>query len=171
MPEREKVVEQLQAYFAGQSEIDLAFLFGSYARNEATPLSDVDIGILWSRPQSFTQNLQVEGQIILDLQTLLHIEEINLVKLDETPATLNYRVLRDGILLLNRDENKRISFTLTTINEYLDFLPMQERHEQAVLMKARQGRLLDGYNRYRRSFESHRRRPTSLTSLARTDTG
>ncbi len=171
MPERQTIIEQLQAYFANHGEIDVAYLFGSYARNEATTLSDVDVGILWSRPQSLTQKLQIEGQIIFDLQTLLHIEEINVVELDETPATLNYRVIHEGILLLNRDENKRIRFTLRTINEYLDFQPVLERHEKAVLAKARQGRLLDGYNRYRRSFESHRRRPASLTSLARTDTG
>lgn len=171
MPERQTIIEQLQIYFANHGEIDLAYLFGSYARNEATSLSDVDVGILWSRPQSLTQKLQIEGQIIFDLQTLLHIEEINVVELNETPATLNYRVLRDGILLLNRDENKRIRFTLTTINEYLDFQPVLERHEQAVLARARQGRLLDGYNRYRRSFESHRRRPASTPSLARTNTG
>ena len=58
MPERQTIIEQLQAYFANHGEIDMAYLFGSYARNEATTLSDVDVGILWSRPQSLTQKLQ-----------------------------------------------------------------------------------------------------------------
>ncbi len=39
-------IAQLQNFFHGRNEVELAFLFGSQARGTAGPLSDVDIAVL-----------------------------------------------------------------------------------------------------------------------------
>ena len=40
----------LEAYFAALDDVVLAYLFGSYARGQAGPLSDVDVAVLLNDP-------------------------------------------------------------------------------------------------------------------------
>ncbi|HRV92272.1 MAG TPA: nucleotidyltransferase domain-containing protein [Anaerolineae bacterium] len=42
MNEREKIIQQIRDYFAG-TDVRRVFLFGSMARNEFNPVSDVDL--------------------------------------------------------------------------------------------------------------------------------
>jgi|GEM_PF-4558045 len=52
-----KLESQLIALFQQRENIDLAFLFGSRARNEASPGSDWDFAIYWSSKSSDFDNL------------------------------------------------------------------------------------------------------------------
>jgi uncharacterized protein YutE (UPF0331/DUF86 family)/predicted nucleotidyltransferase len=81
--------------------LNALWIFGSYARGEATPLSDVDIAYLAMPgvrdPQSW------DARLYHDLSSLLETDEITLVNLAEAPPTLACRVLREGRLLSCRD--------------------------------------------------------------------
>ena len=48
---------------------------------------------------------------------------VDLVVLNHAPPDLVHRVLRDGVLLLERDRSARIRFEVKARNEYFDLLP------------------------------------------------
>jgi predicted nucleotidyltransferase len=146
----------LEVYFASQTEVVLAYLYGSQARGQANPLSDVDIAVLLTGQPDAGQCFDARLMLIGDLTHLLHTDEVDVAILNQTPPALNYRVLRDGLSLFCRDRDHMLSFRVRVINEFLDFMPILERHEHAILEKARKGELLNGYNPYRGALERYR---------------
>jgi len=52
------------------------------------------------------------------------------VVLNRAPVDLVHRVLRDGILLLDRDPSGRIRFEVRARNEYFDLLPHLRRYRR-----------------------------------------
>ncbi|MCB0026119.1 MAG: nucleotidyltransferase domain-containing protein [Caldilinea sp.] len=147
---------RLAHYLAGQPDVLVAYLFGSTARGSATPLSDVDIAVLAPQTMSRERAFELRLALIDALQGLLHRDEIDVVVLNEAPLALRYRVLRDGKVLACRDEQVRILYQADTISRYLDFKPVIERHERAILERARRGELLNGHNPYRGALARYR---------------
>lgn len=149
-------MQRLSRYFADQPDAIVAYLFGSYARGHATPISDVDIAVLLPAETSNDHWFDLRMQLIDELQGLLHREAIDVVILNEAPLALSYRVLRDGKVLFCRDEQRRILYQADTVSRYLDFKPVIDRHEQALLSRAQRGDLLNGYNPYRGALARYR---------------
>jgi len=96
-------------------------------------------------------------EVIGGLMGLLHTNDVDVVVLNQAPPALRYAVLRDGILLFCRDRQAMIEFRLRTVNEYLDFKPILKRHGDAILEKARKGKLLSGYDPHKDTLERYRR--------------
>ena len=151
-----RIKPTLESYFTGQADVVLAYLYGSQARGQANPLSDVDIAVLLDGQPDPDQCLEARLRLIGDLIQLLHTNDADVGILNQTPPALSYRVLRDGLILFCRDRDQMIDYRVRTINEYLDFKPILERHEHAILEKARKGELLNGYNPYRGALEHYR---------------
>jgi len=52
------------------------------------------------------------------------------VVLNDAPADLVHRVLRDGVLVLETDRSARIRFEVAKRNEYFDLLPILRRYRR-----------------------------------------
>jgi hypothetical protein len=141
---------------AANSQVILAYLFGSQARGTANVHSDVDVAMLLSGQPDENTCFDVRMAIMDDVMGALRVNDVDVAILNRAPLALQYRVLRDGKLLFCRDHNQRIAYQLKVVNAYLDFKPILERHEQAILAKARQGELLHGYNPHRGALEHYR---------------
>ena len=137
-------------------EVIFAYLFGSQARGQGGPLSDIDIAVLLAdtvqEPIAFEKRLMLMTEIGHQLRT----DSIDVLILNQSPLALSYRVLRDGILIYCRDEAKRIEYTARVLTLYLDFKPILERHEHAILERARKGELHHGHNPYHGTLERYR---------------
>jgi predicted nucleotidyltransferase len=116
------------------------YLFGSVARGEAGPLSDVDLGLLFDPALSKESRWNAALALSGDLQRI-DGPRIDVVILNEAPPALRDRVVREGRLLLDRDPPGRVEFEARALMEYLDFLPYIERFDRAILKRAREGRL------------------------------
>ena len=106
---------------AAAEGIAAAWLFGSVARGNARPDSDVDVGVLFREdppPTLASYRFDLEA----DLQDLLDLP-VQLVVLNRAPVDLAFRVLRDGKLLVNQTPSRRIAFEVRTRNEYWDLEP------------------------------------------------
>jgi uncharacterized protein YutE (UPF0331/DUF86 family)/predicted nucleotidyltransferase len=91
-----------------------AYLFGSVARGEARPDSDVDVAVLLEAGVPLTLEAlptALEG----DLTEVLE-GPVQVVPLDGAPPDLVRRVLRDGRLVLDRDKSRRVAFELQARN-------------------------------------------------------
>lgn len=120
--------------------IECAWLFGSVTRGEAGPLSDIDVGILFADSLPADARLEAAAAVAGEVQRL-DGPLVDITILNEAPPALRHRVVRDGRLLLARDDLRRVEFEVRAIREYLDFLPVLERYDRALLKRAREGRL------------------------------
>ncbi|MEA3522353.1 MAG: nucleotidyltransferase domain-containing protein [Campylobacterota bacterium] len=91
-----------------------AYLFGSYATNQQTKDSDVDIAIYLS-----TYSLDLELQINYELSKLLN-KDLDIVILNRVKNIfLLENILKDGVLL--KDSEERVDFELVKEHDILDY--------------------------------------------------
>ena len=128
--QRQAVVRELTRFFAEHEtgEAAAVYLFGSVARGDDRPGSDVDLGVLYRRAPPPTLDglpLRLEGEI----ERLLG-RPTQVVTLNTAPADLRARVLRDSVLILDRDPSLRIRFEVRTRNEWFDLQPILREYRR-----------------------------------------
>lgn len=115
---------------AHRPRVTAAYLFGSHARGTARADSDVDVGVLFETSQPRTLcGLPTELQAALEAELA---GKVDVIDLQHASADLVHRVLRDGVLLLDRDPSARIRFEVCRRNEYFDLLPHLLRYRKAA---------------------------------------
>jgi uncharacterized protein len=92
---------KVRNYFSNRRDVAAAFLFGSYGTQYQTPLSDVDIAVLFIPGEDV--NIETELKILADLADITEEDDINLVVLNKVPLTLQFEVLATGRLLEKKD--------------------------------------------------------------------
>jgi predicted nucleotidyltransferase len=102
-----------------------AYLFGSCARGEATAASDVDVALWLEKTPKTLESLPLE--LTADLEQRLGMP-VDVIVLNGAPSDLVHRVLRDGILLVERDRSARIRFEVRARNDYFDLQPMRNAY-------------------------------------------
>lgn len=103
-----------------------AYRFGSTARGTDRPYSDLDLAVLLAEDPPLT--LEGLHSQLADALTETTGRPIDLVVLNRAPVDLIHRVLRDGVLLLDRNPSARIRFEVKARNEYFDLLPYLEQY-------------------------------------------
>jgi len=127
--DRDAIVVSLSTYLSTHpGDVAAAYLFGSVARGEATSKSDVDIGLLFSTSPAPTLEA-LPTRLEADLARAIGAP-LQIVVLNRAPIDLVHRVLRDGILLLDRDRSSRIAFEVRARNLYWDLLPTLRRYRR-----------------------------------------
>ena len=130
--------ERIVAYFAGNKAVKFAYLFGSYAKGQAGPLSDFDLAIyLDNRLDFFTAKLKY----LEELYRLMKNERCDLVVLNKAPLLLQYEIIRHG-KVLKENRQKRIPFETHVLREYLDTEPLRAVHRQTIKEHFLKGRSL-----------------------------
>lgn len=115
---------QLTEALTGRPGIVAAWVYGSRARGTHRPDSDVDVAVLFERPPRGLAPERFDLEDELRASTGL---EVHLVPVNAAPADLVHRVLRDGVLLVDRDRRRRIAFEVRMRNEYFDMSPIWRR--------------------------------------------
>jgi len=126
MPDTALIETLRHALARADGSLVCAYLFGSRARGNARMDSDVDVAVLFEPPPPRTL-----AGMRLDVAAL--IEEcvrrpVDLVVLNYAAPDLVHRVLRDGVILLDRDRKARIRLEVKLRNEYFDMQPIRARY-------------------------------------------
>ena len=109
---------------AAEPGVVAAYLFGSLARGNAGPLSDVDVGLLVGDANEANA---ICGRTMDALCRRLHTSRVDVVSLGTAPVPLGYRIIREGSLVSCRDAGRLERFVTQTVLEYLDFKPLRDR--------------------------------------------
>lgn len=124
--DRTGTIERLSGFFAespaAAADVAAAWLYGSFARGDARADSDVDLAALFRHTPAATFDglpLRLEGEIERLLRRTTQV-----VTMNHAPVDLRARVLRDGVLLVDRDPTFRIWFEVRTRNEWFDIQPV-----------------------------------------------
>jgi len=131
--------DELREILVKDRHVDCAWLFGSMARGDAGPLSDVDVAVLLDPSVPPEARLDIATALVEHLERLCG--RVDLVLIDEAPPALRHRVFREGLLLFERDVRRRVAFEVRAIQEYLDFQPLAEVYDRALIARAAGGRL------------------------------
>jgi uncharacterized protein len=126
---RDAIIEALRNLFAtAPRDVIAAYLYGSQARGSATDKSDVDIGILLAkRPEPKLRSLSRELESALE-STLRR--SVQVVVMNGASSDLVHRVLRDGVIVLDRDRPARLRFEVQARNEYFDMEPIRRLYRR-----------------------------------------
>jgi predicted nucleotidyltransferase len=131
------LVERLRERLEREEDVLVAYLHGSHASGRPGPLSDVDVAVLLREDADRWQRLL---DLIGAVSEVVGSERADVVVLNEAPAALAYRVLRDGILLFSRDDVARVRHRTHVIDRYLDMEPMRRMLREGVRDQIREGR-------------------------------
>ena len=112
---------RLALLLAAHSDIRLAYLFGSLARNTGTTESDIDIAISMGRRMNATEKAQLIGDIGAAFG-----RPVDLVDLETANGILLGRVFKEGIRLVD-DVGVRERIATSRANWQTDVAPYLER--------------------------------------------
>lgn len=118
-----------------QLPVSALWLFGSQAKGQARPDSDVDLAALFSSAvsdeQLFTARLDLEGVLG---------RSVDLIDLRRASPIVGRQVVRDGRLLLDRDPPDRHVFEMMLPSRYVDLRISRAVTERAVMEAVRDRR-------------------------------
>ena len=127
-------VERLSELFSS-SNVILCYLYGSYARNQQTSLSDLDLAILLDK----NSTSQERGYISLDLSNsigkLMKGIEVDVRVLNDAPLEHRYNVVREGRVIYSAYEDIRLEFESMTLMRYFDFKPIIDQYYQYMYQR------------------------------------
>ena len=155
----------INAALAQQDDVVAAYLFGSLARDQANPLSDVDLAVLLT--PDLGEESAVEHQLCLMVALNdLDPREVQVTLLNYASPMLAYQVIRDGILLYERSRLERIGFEVRVMQRYFDVQPMLEFHAQVLMRQIQEVGLARRSNRDTRALEAAERIQQRLEAMA-----
>lgn len=117
-------LDRLSRIAASAGGARLVVIFGSIARGQPSPWSDVDIGVSGCE---FWEGLRIGARIGAALGREPHV-----VDLDTASDALRFRVAREGILLWEAAPGTWTRFRADSAVRYFDVLPIVKRCAEGV---------------------------------------
>lgn len=115
-----QIKDLLKTVFTNNRQVLFAYLFGSYARNESTPLSDIDIAIYVKDSAQFSFNDKLA--IYADCCRALHLNDVDLIVINQTRnLILQDEIIRQGELIYLQDKKAYDDYELKTLHLSCDF--------------------------------------------------
>lgn len=88
--------------------VTLGILYGSQARGDATPSSDVDLAVVFEESLSSVERTRARVALIERIGAVLGTDDVDVVPLPEVSSRLYQEILEDGHLLYGTlDESDR----------------------------------------------------------------
>ena len=127
----QRLVERIAKLLDPRSEILEAYLFGSYARGEEQPHSDIDVAVYVDEARADNSGFGYRAHITTDLMAGLGFNDVDVLILNRAPPVLYHRVLRDGVRVLSRDLAATTTREGQALSRYCDFVPQLAKMEAA----------------------------------------
>jgi len=119
------VLAGVGAVVEGHPCVAAAWVFGSVARGEARSSSDLDLAVLIREPACATDEAELRV-LSTELERFSPSGCVDIVVLGAQGAVFRQRVLRDGVLVVDRDRAARHAYEALTIMQYLDWKPTHD---------------------------------------------
>jgi predicted nucleotidyltransferase len=122
----ERVREAARAAIEGRDDVAVVYLFGSVARGDARPDSDVDLGVVYRRPSPDRAHDEVAVLLADAVERATGIPRVDVVDLEAQGPAFAHRALCEAVRLVVRDERRRVDFESDAIVRGIDFAPTLE---------------------------------------------
>jgi uncharacterized protein len=129
--DKNTIREKLKNLLSEYDNAILVFLFGSYAGENVTVSSDLDIAIVFGDSPDIYRVNELQEK----LEGTLNIA-VDIVILNSASPVIRMQVLKKGVLLINRDPRVYNQFFVDTVNAY-DDLKRNRREVEENILKGR----------------------------------
>lgn len=112
-------IDKLKRLLEREPYIEFAYLFGSQATGQADERSDWDISVYFKEPKKLPAwtVFNIEAEASREMGKEAQIITLNGL---ESPVMI-FQILKDGILLVDRNPEKRIIFEARALLKYHDY--------------------------------------------------
>jgi len=131
---KKHLIKALKRVLSKEEEILFAYLYGSYAQGTNIPESDVDLA-LYFKSTNLKTYLNLERKLLSTLISELHTDKIEIVVLNTLPFLMKYKVLKEGIPVLIKDEQARADFDDSIMNRYFELKPYLDEYKRVLFFK------------------------------------
>lgn len=129
------LIKSLNTSLSARPEITAAYLFGSTATGRTHTQSDIDIGILLKA--GYKQAPLYPSKLARTISKIIASKKEPDVRiLNNASPRFLFQVIKNGKLIISKNEKKRVQFETNAISQYLDIKPFYEEYD-----KKRQERL------------------------------
>ena len=124
-----------------EAGIAAVYLFGSALTADQDALSDIDLGVLFSREVDLSDSLGVWARASEALQELFAGREVDVTAVQLAPPTIQFQAI-SGRVLYCGDDDYRTDFEDDVLRHYLDWQVEMEMFHREVMEEIRGGRFL-----------------------------
>jgi predicted nucleotidyltransferase len=135
--------DAVRAVLGGEPGVAAAYVFGSAARGQRTPLSDIDVAVLPDPGLDEDARRHLQRRLILELGRRLAGVPVDVRFLDELPIAIAGRVLAEGVRIVDTDPALRVRAEVSIRMRYHDFQSFERVGTEEGLAGLRR-RLADG---------------------------
>lgn len=141
-------IRALHAALQNYPPVLFAYLFGSQATGNVTPMSDVDIAVYFDEHLSSTEQFRLRLQLIGVLGEVLQRNDVEVAVLNDEAIVLHYEVVNTGKLIFSRSDEVQIEFFVRSIREYFDTEPLRAFFREKMKQQIREGTFFEQPKRY-----------------------
>ena len=124
-----RLKEGIKEVLKGHEEILAAYLYGSTVKGYGGKGSDVDVGLLLK--EDFEAEALYPARIARELEEKCGLkQEVDVRILNGRPYRFLHRVIREGDVILSKDEKERFRFEASVIDRCIDFKPFYEQYDE-----------------------------------------
>jgi predicted nucleotidyltransferase len=131
-----KLVGRLKRFLEKDKDIVFAYLYGSAVYHPYLPGGDIDLAV-YLKPADMKVYIRKETELTVSLSSLLETDEIDLRILNVVPLVFQYSILKEGVLLLSRDEIQRAEFETNVMMRFFELKPYLEEYRLMLSQKIR----------------------------------
>jgi predicted nucleotidyltransferase len=131
-PDRNTILNRVRAALSADEHAAAVWVFGSRARGDSYPGSDLDLGVL-DRDGAETVSWRRIALLAERVEVALPGLRADVVLLRNAPLELADRVLREGVLVLDNDPQARSDFSERTLLLWLDDQPMRRQWQRDLV--------------------------------------
>lgn len=133
----------IKEYLRKEDGVLAAYIFGSSINRKGVK-RDLDIALLVEdeilEEASITQ---IITSFYLKLSKLLKRKDIDIILLNRASLLFKYAVIKNGNLIYEKDEDKRIEFEVRAMRKYFDFLRIKKLFWKDFLNRLEDGRFAE----------------------------
>ncbi len=120
---KNQIKELVAQVLSNYSHVAGAYLYGSYAKNTMTPLSDIDIAVLLDEDYKPGTANKLNFELSLESKMIQQLPgySIEVRILNEAPILIQGQVIVEGILIYEKEKKRMLDFEEKVIIRYLDF--------------------------------------------------
>lgn len=128
----ESEINKIKNVLANDERIVFAYIFGSRAKGIAGNRSDWDIAVYVAEKAGQTMPATLPFYIEAEIAELLATDDVQVVVLNGLESPLfGFEIINQGVLLIDKDEGKRIEFESRVLGQYHDWQYFLKRHMEA----------------------------------------
>lgn len=135
---READLSLLSAELASHAGVLLAYVFGSASRGADAP-NDLDVAVLLDVPPGARASTEELTGLCADVEGRLGLAPVDLRSLGECPLYFQDLVTRTGRCVFERDPGLRAAYEGALLSEFLEFRPVLEAHNRAMIAQELRG--------------------------------